>query len=108
MGYGPGAVGRIGDTRYTNLKHPLRYSEAVEAGAPLWCDSETLDDSKLRMERIMLGLRLNEGLETSSLGLELAAIEALKVRGWLEKSNGRIALSREGRHWCSEATLALL
>lgn len=107
-GYGPGAVGRVGDTRYTNLKHPLRYSDALEAGTPLWCECETLDDSKLRMERIMLGLRLNEGLETTNLDLDSGAIESLRSRGWLEKSNGRITLSREGRHWCSEATLALL
>lgn len=107
-GYGPGAVGRIGSTRYTNMKHPVRYSEAVESGTDLWCESEELDEDKLRTERIMLGLRLNEGLDTASFGLDSAAIDSLKSRGWLEKSNGRIALSREGRHWCSEATLALL
>lgn len=108
VGYGPGAVGRIGSARYTNMKHPLRYSEAVESMSDLWCESEDLDDGKLRIERIMLGLRLNEGLDTSSAGLDSVAIESLKSRGWLEKSNGRVVLSKEGRHWCSEATLALI
>jgi oxygen-independent coproporphyrinogen III oxidase len=98
----------VGTTRFTNLKHPLRYSEAVEAGAPLWCESEEVDEEKQRMERIMLGLRLNEGLLEETLGVPPETLASLSDRGWIERSSGRVALTPAGRHWCSEATLTLI
>ncbi len=110
-GYGPGAVGCLqlaeGRLRYTNLKHPSRYCERVESGGELWCDWEELDEEKSRLERIMLGLRMNEGLSSSMAALDEAAVGDLRDRGWLDSSNGWVRLTSEGRHWCSEAALRL-
>lgn len=105
-GYGPGAVGRVGETRYTNLKHPERYSAAVETDEPLQFERERLDLATLRTERLMLGLRLNEGFEPESL--EDSKLERVIQRGWLEKTGPRIRLTPEGRHFCSEVALELL
>ena len=105
LGYGPGAVGRVGDTRYTNLKHPSRYVSAVSNGEKLWCEEESLDEATLRLERIMLGIRLEEGLGTGCLNLD--SIHGLEAKGWVERRTDRIRLTPEGRHFCSEVALAL-
>lgn len=107
-GYGPGAVGFVEGRRYTNLKHPKRYSDALEAGCSLTFEEETIDATTHRTERIMLGLRLNDGVDTTELGLPEQAIQTLKDRGWLESCGNRVRLTESGRHFCSEATLALI
>ena len=105
-GYGPGAVGAVNGRRATNLKHPERYCEAVEAGTALAFEGEDLTEQILRTERTMLGLRLNEGV--SEDGLPLQQVENLIERGWVRRVDGRIALTREGRHFCSEVALELI
>lgn len=122
-GYGPGAVGYLRSTpgpgvsdsggpavltRYTNLKHPERYCAAVEAEEPIAFESEVLDDDTRRTERIMLGLRLNDGLDTTSLSLKQGAIDELLSKNWVEQSGSRVQLTRLGRHFCSEVALALI
>ena len=76
-GYGPGAVGSLesqkGRIRYTNLKHPDGYCAAVETGKQLFFESEILDEQTLRVEKIMLGLRMNAGLPTIGLNLSDSA-----------------------------------
>lgn len=110
-GYGPGAVGSMTDPiggryRYTNLKHPERFSDAVEAGDRLDFERESLDGDVLRTERVMLGLRLNEGV--SSELLNPGPVKRLIERGWLTERDGRAALTAEGRHFCSEVALELI
>jgi oxygen-independent coproporphyrinogen III oxidase len=105
-GYGPGAVGCLGGTRYTNLKHPDRYCSAVANGEALAFESEDLDATIRRTERIMLGLRLNEGVSAS--GVDSAALERVVDRGWVERDNGTIRLTRAGQHFCSEVALELI
>jgi oxygen-independent coproporphyrinogen-3 oxidase len=106
-GYGPGAVGAITDgevkTRYTNLKQPERYCEAIESRSPLQFERETLTPEIQEIERIMLGLRLNDGLEWE----DGPKAELLISRGWATFDDGRLRLTRAGRHFCSEAALEL-
>lgn len=104
-GYGPGAVGRIGARRGTNLKHPERYCAAVESGDPLWFESEELDASTLRIERIMLGLRLAEGVDSDEI--DAGAIRKMVERGWVDAGDGRVRLTRLGRHFCTEVAVEL-
>jgi oxygen-independent coproporphyrinogen-3 oxidase len=104
-GYGPGAVGRIGAARYTNAKHPARYCEAVETGGDLWCDSETVDPATLRVERIMLGLRLAEGIPAE--GLDRRALGRMAARRWIAQDGGRVRLTPQGRHFCTEVAAEL-
>lgn len=111
-GYGPGAVGALngetGRIRYTNLKHPEAYCNAVEAGRPLPFESELLNESTLRTEKIMLGLRMNKGLSTSGLGLLPASLRRLKDRGWINVESETVRLTSAGRHFCSEVALELM
>lgn len=107
-GYGPGAVGCVDGVRYTNLKHPDRYCAAVEADEPLAFESERLTPESERMERIMLGLRLNEGLPLAGLPIDPLALDRLAARGWIEASADRLRLTPAGRHFCSEVALELV
>jgi oxygen-independent coproporphyrinogen III oxidase len=104
--YGPGAVGQVGGRRFTNLKHPKGYCDAVEAGTPLAFESEVLDASMQRTEQIMLGLRLNEGIPLS--WVESRAAQDVERLGWIELANDRIRLTPDGRHFCSEVAMRLM
>lgn len=105
-GYGPGAVGRVETTRYTNLKHPERYAQAIEANEPLPFEREHLTEDTLRTERIMLGLRLNEGFSPEAI--DPSKIAKMIERGWLQNEPPKIKLTQEGRHFCTEVALELL
>lgn len=109
-GYGPGAVGCITvdgvSRRYTNLKHPDRYCAAVESGEPIFFESEDLSDHTRKIERIMLGLRLNEGVPVDLV--DSRKLPILEQRGWTEVQNSRLRLTEEGRHFCSEVALELI
>jgi oxygen-independent coproporphyrinogen-3 oxidase len=94
--------------RYTNLKHPVGYCDAVESGTSLRFESETLSVETLRVERIMLGLRMNSGVSRSELALPQASLEKLIGRGWIDQHEDRVALSPQGRHFCSEVALELI
>lgn len=106
-GYGPGAVGCVGGVRSTNQKHPERYISAVDGSLPLKCEEEALDEDAKRTERIMLGLRLNSGLDPAGLALAPKALARLRERGWIEEGDV-IRLTPLGRRFCSEATVELL
>lgn len=104
-GYGPGAVERVGMRRTTNWKHPERYIEVVEADRDLACEKDDLDQATLRLERIMLGLRLREGIPVDWGAPE--GVEKMVGRGWLSQCDGKLVLTSEGLHFCSEVALEL-
>lgn len=104
--YGPGAVGFMDGSRFTNLKHPERYCDAVETRQTISFESESIDEATHRTEKIMLGMRLNEGI--SDDGIPSANIQRVIDRGWIDHADGRIRLTKEGRHFCSEVALELM
>ncbi|MBL8087258.1 MAG: radical SAM family heme chaperone HemW [Chthonomonas sp.] len=110
-GYGPGAVGCMSDgdarVRYTVLKQPERYCEAVEGGHPTAFEHERLTPEMERFERIMLGLRLNEGMDLRTVEIAPSALRKLSERGWVAISDTRAVLTPEGRHFCSAACAEL-
>jgi len=105
IGYGPGAVERTGKTRTTNMKHPERYCEAIESGSILACEEESLDDDNLRTERIMLGLRLREGIDESEFSK--SSLEKVRQKRWVT-NNGKVRLTDLGAHYCNQAIIDLL
>jgi oxygen-independent coproporphyrinogen III oxidase len=110
LAYGPGGVGCYGyeekRTRYTNMKHPLRYCDAIESGTRLWCDSEEVDEEMHSFEKLMLGLRLAEGID---VGHVPNAVNLAKLidRGWCEQLDDRVRLTPAGRHFCNAAAVQL-
>jgi oxygen-independent coproporphyrinogen-3 oxidase len=66
-GYGPGAHSHIGGTRWWNVKHPAAYAERLVAGESPALARENLDESEKATERVLLELRLREGMSIELL-----------------------------------------
>jgi oxygen-independent coproporphyrinogen-3 oxidase len=117
LGLGCAAVGfvltRAGEgIRYRNEVDPERYIAAA-AGLPV----ETLDASTLMRERIMLGLRVEEGLDVAATGDLLGvagwtparerAAEWLVRRGRVVREGTRIRIPRDARLWTDDTAARL-
>ncbi len=74
-GAGPGAHSHVGGVRWWNVKHPARYAAALADGGSPEADREVLTPEEQAFERIMLELRLAEGLPVSALTAD-GALEA--------------------------------
>ena len=101
-GAGPGAHSHLDGTRFYNVKHPARYSATISGGELPIKDSEGLTAEDRHTEKIMLGLRLAEGIDASLLGedeldkarrqAEAGMVEFVSVDG-----GQRIQLTNRGR-----------
>ena len=69
-GVGPGAHSHAGGVRWSNVRHPTAWAKAIAAGEVPLADREELDGPTRRFERIMLGVRLAEGLDARELSRE--------------------------------------
>jgi oxygen-independent coproporphyrinogen-3 oxidase len=104
LGLGPGACGFLGDVRYGNIKPVERYGDLVAAGVPPVATHETLTPRQRMAERLILGLRLGDGVpaawldERAALGPARlpATLEAWRERGLLGESDGRVRLTEAG------------
>ena len=67
-GAGPGAHSHLGDVRLWNTKHPLAWAaQALDSRLPV-AGHEVIDAESRLMERVMLGIRLREGIALAELG----------------------------------------
>ena len=100
-GVGPGAHSHVGGLRWWNVKHPAAYADRLRHGYSPAQDSELLDDAARAMERVMLGLRLRDGLDLAHLSeagraraAEAVHQRLLEATPW---SRGRAVLTARGR-----------
>jgi oxygen-independent coproporphyrinogen-3 oxidase len=100
-GVGPGAHSHVGGVRWWNVKHPTAYAARLAGGVSPALGRECLDVETRRVERVMLQLRLAEGLDLGELdevGRKEAAAES--DAGLLDDvslERGRAVLTRAGR-----------
>src|SRR5699024_5636158 len=66
-GIGPGAHSHVGGVRWWNRKHPAPYAAALAAGRSPAQAREVLGDEARRTERVLLELRLADGLDLALL-----------------------------------------
>ncbi|MFD2420036.1 radical SAM family heme chaperone HemW [Amycolatopsis pigmentata] len=66
-GAGPGAHSHLAGVRWWNVKHPARYAALLAEGQSPEAGREVLTPADVRLERIMLELRLAEGLPLEAL-----------------------------------------
>ena len=66
-GFGPGAHSHIGGTRWWNVKHPAAYAERIVASQSPALAREVLDDETRNVERVLLELRVRDGMSIESL-----------------------------------------
>lgn len=101
-GIGPGAhsyladVARAGDrgqrtaVRWWNVKHPRAYAQALEGGSSPAAGLEWLTAQDTSVERVMLGVRLREGLPIAEIGDGRRHVPGLIADGLID---GRTALA---------------
>lgn len=66
-GFGPGAHSHIGGTRWWNVKHPSVYTNRLTAGLSPAAAREQLEDQTRLQERVLLEIRIRDGIEIETL-----------------------------------------
>jgi coproporphyrinogen III oxidase-like Fe-S oxidoreductase len=107
-GAGPGAHSHIGGVRWWNVLHPGRWAARLAQGASPAAGREAPEGDAARLEHVMLGLRLAEGLALADVDADAARRAA--GDGLLDGSAlraGRAVLTRRGRLLADRVTLDL-
>jgi oxygen-independent coproporphyrinogen-3 oxidase len=100
-GLGPGAHSHVAGVRWWNVKHPARYAAMLDSGESPAAGRETLDDRARLTERVMLGIRLRDGLALTELP-DSATQLLPQLTSWgladhAAAANGRVSLTQRGR-----------
>lgn len=113
-GFGPGAHSHLGSTRFWNLRHPAKWVQSLQAGHRPIDDQEFITGESARLEKLLLNLRLRQGLDLGEyareFGVDAAALlseaHELAGEGLLDgallpdtsaSGAGRAVLTRRGR-----------
>jgi oxygen-independent coproporphyrinogen-3 oxidase len=106
-GVGPGAHSHVGGVRWWNVKHPRTYAARLAAGESPAAGRETVEDEAARLERVMLGVRLDEGLPVDALSLPARTrvaglvadglVDGRAALGAGDVPGQRVRLTRRGR-----------
>ncbi|MGB0190524.1 MAG: coproporphyrinogen III oxidase, partial [Nocardioides sp.] len=97
-GVGPGAHSHVGGVRWWNVKHPAAYAERLAAGRSPALAREVPSAEDRRVERVLLELRLRDGLPVDVLDADgLAALPGLVDRGLLQQVGERLVLTDAAR-----------
>ena len=97
-GIGPGAHSHVGGVRWWNVKHPAAYADRIRAGVSPAHGRETLTAEDRRVERVMLELRIRDGLALDVLDdTGRAAVPEQVERGLVALDGDRIVLTDAGR-----------
>ena len=81
-GVGPGAHSHVGGVRWWNVKHPAAYAGRLAGGASPAAAREMLDAETRRVERVLLELRLRDGLPVRALD----RAGGLRSRAWCTRA----------------------
>jgi oxygen-independent coproporphyrinogen-3 oxidase len=95
-GIGPGAHSHVNGVRWWNVKHPAAYAQKLAAGESPAAGREVLSDEDRRIERVLLELRLSDGMPSDVVG-DGRLIDEQVARGLVRRAGDRIALTDAGR-----------
>jgi len=100
-GAGPGAHSHINGKRFWNVKHPNLYKQKIQANETVILDSEVLEGSQIESERLMLSIRLPQGVAKNTLNnQQILELTDYVNSGHLDQENwnlGRATLTLDGR-----------
>lgn len=97
-GAGPGAHSHVAGVRWWNVKHPARYAALLAEGRSPEAGREVLSSADAKLERIMLELRLAEGLPLEALEADGAREARVAADdGLLSLVGDRAVLTSRGR-----------
>lgn len=98
-GAGPGAHSHVGGVRWWNLRHPRGWSAALQGRTSPAQAREVLSEEQRAEERVLLGIRLAQGLQVHDLPLGTVTAAGWINDGlaeWLEHGKS-VRLTRSGR-----------
>jgi putative oxygen-independent coproporphyrinogen III oxidase len=108
-GIGPGAHSHVGGVRWWNVLHPSAYAARLAEGASPAAGRELLDAETRRVERVMLELRLAEGLPLDALDTAgRAAARQAATDGLATLADDRVRLTLRGRLLADAVVRSLL
>lgn len=97
-GIGPGAHSHVGGVRWWNRRHPRDYAAALAAGISPAQGREVLSAEQRRIERVLLELRLDEGLDLGVLSaVERSRVDRFVDDGLVVTDADRLRLTPAGR-----------
>ncbi|MBS4751241.1 coproporphyrinogen III oxidase [Nocardioides sp. zg-ZUI104] len=100
-GVGPGAHSHVGGVRWWNVKHPAAYAARLQAGHSPAQAREVLDAQTRQVERVLLEVRLADGMDPAAVPGEPADVAALiadlVADGLVEDRPDVLVLTRRGR-----------
>lgn len=103
-GFGPGAHSHFGGVRWWNVKHPTTYAAKLKAGESPAAGREFIDKSTSLVERVMLEIRLAEGVPIAvvkELNANASSVVAKAIaEGLIDPARalqGQIVLTLKGR-----------
>jgi oxygen-independent coproporphyrinogen-3 oxidase len=110
LGVGIGAVSTVGHTRWRNAPKLAAYVTALAEGIRPPREVEELDERTKVVERLMLGLRLDEplGFGDVEAAVDGRALERLAGLGLVSHSRGALTLTKAGRFLGGGVTAELL
>ena len=108
LGVGVGAHGHRDGQRWWSTRSTDRYLRAVESGATPVAGREHLDVEERALERLLLGLRLREGLHPADAPpIEPLALEDAMAVGLVTTSCGRLQCTADGWFLLDQAVARL-
>jgi oxygen-independent coproporphyrinogen-3 oxidase len=96
LGIGPGAHAHVGGVRWWNVKHPTAYAARLAEGRSPALARERLDDEAELVERVLLELRLRDGLPLAVVPAPARADVAV-ADGLAVVEGDRLVLTLRGR-----------
>ncbi len=100
-GFGPGAHSHVGGTRWWNVKHPSAWASRLATGESPAQAREVLGDVERHEERVLLEVRLADGLSTTALDDQILPVTTLLAAEGLVDARaleeGRLVLTLRGR-----------
>lgn len=106
LGFGPGAAGYIDGRRSQNHRSVTTWIKRVLSGDFSPAETEEMTAEETARERLVLGLRMNDGIDSARFERETGfspstlaehEFEMLEAAGQIRIVDGRIRLTQEGR-----------
>jgi putative oxygen-independent coproporphyrinogen III oxidase len=95
-GIGPGAHGRRGGMATQRHRKPENWLAALARNGHAIAEETEIDAREARVEALLMGLRLAEGIADDPAGLDGAAVDRLAAQGLLSREAGRLRTTAPG------------
>jgi coproporphyrinogen III oxidase-like Fe-S oxidoreductase len=105
LGLGAGAHSYREGRRWWNVRPPQQYLSEVQAGRDPLGDQEVLSDEERTVERLLLGLRLSDGVPAGWLAGD--RVDGFVAEGLASRANGAVRLTEAGFLLANEIVLEL-